>query len=152
MANWWWIRKRRRKSKAVLEGRSGYETLKTYTINDIIPLIVKNKNYKEKIRVNLEGYKVRIDSSRLQLFKKSLKCVKCGLEGSIFLLQRFKGEQRKGETPHLNLYGNRPSGQLILMTKDHIIPKSKGGKTHSGNLQTMCTICNWEKGNRYKDE
>lgn len=33
------------------------------------------------------------------------------------------------------------------MTKDHIIPKSKGGIDDLSNYQTMCERCNKEKGN-----
>ena len=35
------------------------------------------------------------------------------------------------------------------MTKDHIIPKSKGGKNELSNYQTMCTYCNNEKADKY---
>ena len=30
------------------------------------------------------------------------------------------------------------------MTKDHIVPKSKGGADHLDNLETMCDQCNLE--------
>ena len=36
------------------------------------------------------------------------------------------------------------------MTKDHIIPKSKGGKDILDNFQTMCFECNTKKGNKYE--
>jgi len=36
----------------------------------------------------------------------------------------------------------------ILMTKDHIVPVSLGGKDSLDNLQTMCYRCNRSKGNR----
>jgi len=140
--------KEKRKRKARLEGRSGYATLKVYPVDTILPLVVKKdkaNNYRS-VRVELDGFKVVIDSTRLRLFKKSLKCVECGLEGSIFLLQRGKGEKKQHEPPHLNLYGKDLTGNLVLMTKDHIIPKSKGGHGCLSNLQTMCTICNCKKG------
>lgn len=35
----------------------------------------------------------------------------------------------------------------VLMTKDHIIPKSKGGKNNLSNYQPMCCICNKQKDN-----
>ena|SRR3990167_267447 len=34
------------------------------------------------------------------------------------------------------------------LTCDHIIPESKGGLTISGNLQTMCRVCNSRKATR----
>lgn len=33
---------------------------------------------------------------------------------------------------------------------DHILPISKGGKSTMDNLQTLCSCCNAEKGNRYE--
>ena len=44
------------------------------------------------------------------------------------------------------MYGVK-NGEEVLFTKDHIIPKSKGGKNHISNYQTMCEPCNSEKGN-----
>lgn len=34
------------------------------------------------------------------------------------------------------------------LTLDHVIPRSKGGTSESGNLQTLCRSCNTSKGNR----
>ena len=36
----------------------------------------------------------------------------------------------------------------ILFTKDHILPRSKGGKNWLQNYQTMCYNCNQEKADR----
>lgn len=45
------------------------------------------------------------------------------------------------------LCGADPS-QGIHLHVDHVIPWSKGGKTTSENLQTLCNLCNIGKGNR----
>ena len=47
----------------------------------------------------------------------------------------------------MNLYAIDENGKEVLMTKDHILPKSKGGKDEIDNYQTMCIRCNEAKGN-----
>lgn len=32
------------------------------------------------------------------------------------------------------------------MTRDHVLPKSRGGKTEKGNIIIVCKHCNQEKG------
>jgi len=40
-------------------------------------------------------------------------------------------------------------GVRRYLTIDHIVPESKGSKTEMDNLQTLCTKCNWRKGENY---
>jgi 5-methylcytosine-specific restriction endonuclease McrA len=47
------------------------------------------------------------------------------------------------------LYGKNSKGEEVLLTKDHIKPKSLGGKNHHSNYQTMCVDCNVEKASKY---
>jgi 5-methylcytosine-specific restriction endonuclease McrA len=51
------------------------------------------------------------------------------------------------KNPHFNLYGKKDD-KLILFTRDHILPKSKGGEDSQKNYQTMCEVCNMKKRNR----
>jgi 5-methylcytosine-specific restriction endonuclease McrA len=96
-------------------------------------------------------WQVRTESARLRLFKENPQCVCCGLAGTIFLLELplNKSGQPKSEQhrPHLNFYAEQDGG-LTLMTKDHIVPRSKGGHNGIGNMQTMCVNCNGAKGNQ----
>jgi hypothetical protein len=84
-------------------------------------------------------YNVRMNSARYYTFIKSLACVCCGLEGTVMMLD-MQTKQKHGK-PHFNLY-TEWEGELVLMTKDHILPKAQGGINHLSNYQTMCTLCN----------
>lgn len=93
----------------------------------------------------LNGFKVRITSTRLYNFKiHGITCVSCGITGSLLAVEGPK----KGR-PHVNMYGFDKDGNEVLMTKDHVIPKSKGGANHISNMQTMCITCNMDKGNKH---
>ncbi len=100
-------------------------------------------------------YKIKKDSLRYKTFfrdENSLSCVACGITGNIFGVTKMIDRQTKKTTYHFNLYYKNDNGVLTLMTKDHIIPKSKGGKNHISNLQTMCVKCNFEKGCKVSHE
>jgi 5-methylcytosine-specific restriction endonuclease McrA len=49
---------------------------------------------------------------------------------------------------HLNLYGIDSNGREVMLTKDHIIPRSKGGKNKLSNYQPMCIHCNKKKADK----
>jgi 5-methylcytosine-specific restriction endonuclease McrA len=84
-------------------------------------------------------------SLRYRTFHNSLVCVKCGRVGNLMGLE--KACRDKHHTYHFNLYCVEGDIQ-IQMTKDHIIPKSRGGKDRIENMQTMCATCNRNKGNK----
>ena len=106
-------------------------------LKDVFDNITSSKT---KPRVDIGGDLVKMTSQRYKLFNKSTICVTCGCEGTFFV----KEKHRNDELYHLNLYAI-VDGFAVLMTKDHIIPKSKGGKNHLTNYQTMCQPCNQEK-------
>lgn len=113
------------------------------TTNDVLFADDKNESL-----INLDGDIVRGNSQRYQtFFTKGCSCVKCGIEGKYFAKEKHRNASRY----HLNLYAVDNNGREILMTKDHIIPRSKGGKNHVDNYQTMCKICNEEKGNNMEE-
>lgn len=92
------------------------------------------------------GKYVGFGSVRLQTFKeKGTACVNCGLQGKFFAIEATKGR----DDWHLNLYAVRPDGTEVLMTRDHIKPKSLGGSNGLTNSQPMCSPCNGKKGNTY---
>lgn len=99
-------------------------------------------------KVNFDGDMIKGNSQRYQtFFTKGCKCVKCGIEGKYFA----KEKHLKDRSFHLNLYAIDENGEEVLMTKDHIIPKSKGGANDISNYQTMCERCNKAKWNRLEE-
>lgn len=122
-----------------------------YTLKEIFNLLdtaetisVESKTGKNKV-IKLDNDLLYKDSDRYKLFRKNNKCVSCGLEGLYFKKKLTPGN--KNTTCHLNMFGVTKNGQEVMFTKDHIIPKSKGGKNDMSNYQTMCEPCNMLKAN-----
>lgn len=96
----------------------------------------------------IKGHRVRMNSLRYWNFKtKGTVCVRCGIEGRYFRLERQAIHLDNEARFHFNLYAVNEVGDEVLMTKDHIMPKSLGGRNDLDNLQPMCQICNERKGN-----
>lgn len=114
--------------------------LAEFNIDDVLPYISREER-KREYKVDETTYEVRMDSSRYFVFRENLRCSACGLEGVKFCLELSPSDKN----PHFNLYAIE-NGRLILMTKDHMHPKSYGGIDIHSNYQTMCAICNNLKG------
>lgn len=126
-----------------LRSKGGYEKFKKLSISEVLPAIGSGR----KLFVGLiDGVEIYVNTSsvRLRTFKENLTCVACGITGLHFWAECNPGCFNY----HLNLYGINEAGDEVLMTKDHIIPKSKNGKDTIDNMQTMCTKCNGKKGNK----
>lgn len=137
----------RRKGKYGMNSAKRYIRKEIYSIDfvkrktqDVLFIDRKGKDSE----VNFDGDMIYGNSHRYQtFFTKGTKCACCGLEGKYFAKEKCKDVNRY----HLNLYGVDENGNEVLMTKDHILPKSKGGRNHLDNYQTMCIRCNMLKGN-----
>lgn len=101
-------------------------------------IIAQYFHYRIEEVYRLEALKKFKDHHRLIVFReKGTKCVSCGIEGTQLAL----GVGRGGK--HIDVY----TDDFYPLTVDHIIPKSLGGTNHPNNLQPMCCLCNWAKGN-----
>lgn len=127
----------------------GYIHIQSYDPDSILELVGPDN---DPVEVDIEGalHQIKVQSTRLQCFKRSKICVECGLVGTVISIDTFTiNSDRQGF--HFNLYGEK-DGKSRLMTKDHITPKSKGGQDYLGNLQTMCDHCNNRKGSLLPEE
>lgn len=98
-------------------------------------------------RLKLAGHSVKMWSKRYENFAvNGTQCVHCGVKGKYFRLECNGSDHLGGRNNwHFNLYALDKEGNEVLMTKDHIIPKSKGGSNGIRNLQPMCCHCNSKK-------
>jgi len=102
--------------------------------------------YKTPRKVNIAGYEINCHSTRMKLLfvHRELTCKCCGIKASFAAIESCPASKgHKG----INFYGYDYDGNEVLLTWDHMIPKSIGGKNNMKNSQTLCTICNVIKGN-----
>lgn len=121
----------------------------------VLPFVPTKENKRVNSKRAFEGFinnkietiNIPIGGQRYQLFASSIVCARCGIEGKYFAIERqHNGNPNKF---HLNLYAVNDQGQEVLMTKDHIKPKSLGGENVLSNYNTMCVNCNRKKADTY---
>jgi 5-methylcytosine-specific restriction endonuclease McrA len=147
--------------------RKAYVRLGIYRIEEVLPFVfskqvkmelrLKGVSYTDKewvrcsrrIYITKDGRHLPISMGShryLTFLEKGLSCVRCGIKGVYFALERgYKDNESKA---HFNLYAVNENGAEVMMTKDHIIPKSKGGPNRLENYQTMCIRCNGKKADK----
>lgn len=137
-------------------GRVGhYERKGLYTIEEVIPFIQK----KDQTMVTFDDDEINMGSIRYKVFAEKLACVNCGIAATFFAKERavywHKPSDRYWPTSHryhFNLYAVTDRGHVVMLTKDHIYPRSQGGSDELDNLQTMCAPCNSRKRDRMPHE
>lgn len=121
-----------------------YDRLGTISAEEVLSFISSNQGNCEEIINEYFGQKIKLNSIRYRIFiKEGYSCVRCSKKGVYFAVEKSKAHNTYG----LNLYAIDDDEKEILMTVDHIIPASKGGTKSLKNLQPMCQLCNYKKGN-----
>lgn len=122
--------------RAIKPKTQGNYILGVFSPDEVFPFL-QRESEKRAYKVGDKTYNVRMNSKRLAVFKDNPCCVACGLQGTQFALEA----QTLTSTPHFNFYGLH-EGEMVVLTKDHIIAKAKGGKDSYTNYQTLCATCN----------
>jgi 5-methylcytosine-specific restriction endonuclease McrA len=113
-----------------------------YTIEYVFETI-KNSHDHVPETILIDGYMVKKYKKNLDIYRKSIKCSACGIEGKYFALEK----QKDHKVWHFRLYGIDKCQNEVMLNIDHILPKARGGVSSYSNLQTMCEFCNGKKGN-----
>lgn len=116
---------------------------KHYSIEEVLSkTIFAESRHKKAHKVQFDGEWINMSSHRYQCFAAyGVVCVDCGIQGEYFIMER----QGIGSF-HFSLYALDEDGNEILMTRDHILPRARGGKNELKNYQPMCCKCNEKKG------
>lgn len=121
---------------------NAYERIGTISIHEALKAIGQRRP------VEYDGITCHTASPRLLTYHVHgvTCCVPgCTISGQFFAIERAVNQ--KTAQYHLNLYGLK-SGQEIMITSDHRIPKSRGGSNALSNRQPMCAPHNFSKGNQ----
>jgi 5-methylcytosine-specific restriction endonuclease McrA len=136
-------KKKKLKGPRVYHKLHGWELSKEYSIEEIEALAGEefflDPDTNRRIKLRRANYYNQI----------GYECANegCSTTGSKYIL----GIGKAGDL-HLDLYGIDSEGDLHMITIDHIKPKSKGGRNHIENYQTMCKVCNEIKSDTWEDE
>lgn len=90
-------------------------------------------------------------SQRYEVFGISKACAWCGRTGNMMALETTNAGPDAHQF-HFNLYHVDEYGKEKMLTKDHIIPVSKGGPSEMSNYRTMCRGCNSIKSDKTDEE
>ena len=123
----------------------GYFRKECYTPEEVLPFIGDYDKF-------YDGDPIHMGSDRyLNFATNGLTCVECGLTGTYFSKET---DDMYSPNPryHFNLYAINADGHEVMMTKDHILPRSRGGADSIENYQPMCCKCNKRKGNKLPEE
>lgn len=135
-----------KRHKLRTQGYKYTDSLWISTSKRIYPITTVYKKYNHTI---LRHVTVKMGSHRYQTFAiKGTDCLECGIKGEFFALER--NADSTDENFHFNLYGLDEYNNEVMITKDHIIPRSKGGKNVLSNYQTLCIKCNQRKADHVK--
>jgi len=133
--------------------KTNYIKKESYTVKQIFDAMNSIDATNKKRIVDFDGDPIKMDSQRYYLFKRDgCVCVDCGLEGTFFRKERdanFNHKQAIEPRFHFNLYAIDENGEEVMITKDHIWPKSKGGSNTMKNYQVLCYTCNQKKKNKF---
>lgn len=119
------------------------------TLDELMPYIVPKGTF------DWNGRTLRTGSLRMRTFRiKGCSCVECGATAAFFSVEcstkfiKNTGRRVPMNNYHINLYGRRKNGSLVLMTHDHVWPLSQGGYDILKNSITMCVDCNERKADK----
>lgn len=121
---------------------SNYQVLSFFSFKRIIKLLAK-----DKIEILAEwDNKVSWSSGSMKI--PAIVRLKYHVKGARFVSERFNRYTLFKRDEFTCQYCGKPEANHKKLTVDHIVPRSKGGRTSWLNCVTCCFSCNSKKGNK----
>lgn len=107
----------------------------------------------KKTSVSVFGERVRMNARLIEMasFSRLDTCAGCGCQIDGFFIG-YNHACGPTESLERGVFSLVPVIQGRLVTCDHIIPQTLGGRDTGQNMQTMCVTCNSNKGHLISDE
>lgn len=137
------------KYRKQLLGNTMFDRKGIVLIKDILPIFAPNREctvVKGKMLRKFFGVNVSVNTKTLRMFEREgIVCSHCRIKGKFFIIEKER-LQTTAKYYSATLYAEK-DGELIMMNKDHIIPKAMGGGASGKvNIQPTCIECNSKKG------
>ena len=124
-----------------------YEKARKLSLDEIIPYIATTAKHASRsfwCPAIKRCVVVSLATARIRLFVAQ-ECAACKIKADHIWIERnpYCGA---GSGWHLNMYALNYHGDSVMLTLDHIKPRSKGGIRSKNNVQLLCNNCNSFKG------
>ena len=137
--------------KAVLVLNASYEPISIMKARNAIKLIVKNRAVAEE-DYGVEVYPGLLLPSviRLRSYKHVPIRISILTRSNIYARDRYLCQYCGAKEGSTKVVNGKPV--RVVLTLDHILPESRGGRFEWGNLTSACRACNARKGDRTPEE
>lgn len=123
-----------------------YKRMKVLSTDIIKEIYQKTQEALDSKKIEIEGIKIRREDDRYEnLYKNGLECKCCGMKAQFAAIEKIDKKQRYC---FINFYGVNADGEEVMLTKDHIYPRSLGGFNNISNYQVLCMKCNLAKSSK----
>jgi len=121
------------------------------SINDYLYLKYNQYSKRSYAIISFKNELIQVSNDGLYcIAQKAKHCYFCGAKiigGFLFAIKNQIQIYKNKIVWNVGQIAEKKNNKLVIMTKDHIFPKSKGGITKIENLQPMCEDCNRIKNN-----